>query len=208
MDYNRLIAFGCSMTFGHGLKDCYNVSNRFPSTIPSIYAWPNKLADLLEIDVVINKADSGVSNKYIWHEIVNFKYEPTDIVFVCWTYSDRTCIIDGPDVVKEINNIGPWRQHDKKSMLYYNHVYDEYDSVIDTNLRVHHSNYIVTNKNIKIFHTTIDDFYFQATWNDVQFLQANILQEDYPKALDGTHPGEEGHQSFANKIFKEIQGRI
>lgn len=43
---SRLIAFGCSHTYGHGLPDCFIPPHR-PGTDPSKLSWPYPLGELL-----------------------------------------------------------------------------------------------------------------------------------------------------------------
>ena len=51
----RLIAFGCSNTYGQGLEDCHILPN-FPGPSPSKTAWPNTLGNLLNCSEVINQS--------------------------------------------------------------------------------------------------------------------------------------------------------
>ena len=86
---SRLIAFGCSFTRGTALDDVWDFKNKcsiFPQ--PSKYAWPQLLADKLDIEC-INLGKGGYSNKAIWHIIVNFDFKPSDIVFIHWSFLDR-----------------------------------------------------------------------------------------------------------------------
>ena len=73
----RVIAFGCSFTFGHGLPDCFNPPKN-PGKAPSKYAWPSLVANELNVKC-INKSLPGSSNKRIWHNIGKFKFKKTKI---------------------------------------------------------------------------------------------------------------------------------
>lgn len=42
----KLVVFGCSFTFGHGLPDCLDVNKKGPGTLPSKMAWSNHLQHL------------------------------------------------------------------------------------------------------------------------------------------------------------------
>jgi len=85
---SRLITFGCSHTFGQALPDVWNNIRSGPSK----YAWPQLLADKLNIECV-NLGIPGASNKQIWFRIVKIKFEPNDIVIILWSSQPRWCII-------------------------------------------------------------------------------------------------------------------
>ena len=91
---NRLVAFGCSHTYGEGLKDCW--VNGKAGKLPSKYAWPQLLADRLKRRC-FNKSMEGASNKFIWHKILNTEFTDKDIVVILWTYYNRTCILENKD---------------------------------------------------------------------------------------------------------------
>ena len=44
---SRLVVFGCSHTYGHGLRDCYDPLTGHPGPQPSLQAWPARLVELL-----------------------------------------------------------------------------------------------------------------------------------------------------------------
>jgi len=59
----RLIAFGCSYTYGAGLEDCFTPPIGH-GPIPSKFAWPQLVANELNMEC-INMSSSGASNKEI-----------------------------------------------------------------------------------------------------------------------------------------------
>ena len=66
---NRIIAFGCSLTYGEGLKDCLpDPINLKKAKYPSKYAWPNLLSKKTNIPI-INNGQPGESNKLIANNI-------------------------------------------------------------------------------------------------------------------------------------------
>lgn len=186
----RLIAFGCSLTYGHGLKDCFETLDK-----PSEYAWPSIVSKYMNRECV-NKSNPGASNKRIWNNIINFNYRENDIVFVLWTYPERTSIIKRNSVV----DIGPWMDS-----VYYN-LYDEYDSNLMSKLFINHSNMFLTEKNIKVYNLVAGE-----GTDDIINLNNKIannlpvyiykLKKKYPKALDKNHPGQECHYAFAKEIL-------
>ena len=104
--YKRLVTFGCSNTFGQGLKDCVADNDILkPGPNPSKFAWPQLLANQMKIECV-NMAQPGGSNKLIWWRTVNFEFEPTDLVIFSATYPDREMVLENDANVW--NNFGPW----------------------------------------------------------------------------------------------------
>jgi lysophospholipase L1-like esterase len=200
---SRLIAFGCSLTYGHGLADCWDpVSNGYGPE-PSELAWPNLLAKLLDRECV-NQGLCGASNKEIWKQIVEFEFLPSDIVFINWSYLDRYTIF----FENGNRRIGPWMNH-VFIKPYFNYFHSEIDMNIDFNLRCDHVNYLFEKKNIKCYNSSVA-YYTQLKWNHTKFLNSNIdiIRRNYGVALDGVHPDNFAHEAFAKSVYEEIKDSI
>ena len=65
---NRLIAFGCSNTFGQALEDCWDYEKNDVGEYPSKLAWPSVLSKKLDLECH-NHALPGASNKLIMNQI-------------------------------------------------------------------------------------------------------------------------------------------
>ena len=65
--HKRLITFGCSNTYGHGLPDCHVPPNEAGPN-PSKVAWPQLLADRRGLECV-NLGQPGGSNKLCGGEL-------------------------------------------------------------------------------------------------------------------------------------------
>lgn len=190
----RLIAFGDSMTYGVGLKDCW------PSTLRSSkFAWPEIVANAIGRKC-INKSFPGSSNKRIWYTIKRFKFRPDDIVFVCWSYPNRNAIIHSPF---RITNLLPSQTLDDTNSVaknYYNELYSFYDADLMTELFIRDTENMLSN--IQHYHMTAESF-DKRLFRNVPYLKIFIgeFEDDYPKALDNDHLGEEGHKAFSKKIL-------
>lgn len=213
----KLVTFGCSLTYGTGLSDCWDgsMSGKHPSKL----AWPNRLQNLMNIKMIKNFSGGGQSNKEIAYtiqkELSKGTIKQDDVVIVQWTYPDRHCIIAKDRVIR----LYPYqveRRHkeadvDKRmSKVHYRHLHDNYDMLYQT---ATHQDYIyhkLKQLNIKQFHMFIDptDNYFE--WSDVPFLKTSIsrIRALHPKALDNQHPGEQAHIEVAKSIYKEIEMSI
>jgi hypothetical protein len=103
--YKRLVTFGCSNTYGQGLKDCSEPDLR-AGPLPSKFAWPQLLANHLKLECV-NMSEPGASNKQLWWKTVNFEFEPTDLVIYAATFVNRELVLE--DDTDDYKNIGMWK---------------------------------------------------------------------------------------------------
>ena len=224
---SRLIVFGCSHTYGHGLPDCYrkptpsNSDSAGPE--PSKLGWPNHLAKLMNINTVINQGKPGASNKEIWHRIINFALQRDDIVFILWSYTSRYCILYHPEALTtkieqiSLGQLRPERRNDLSS-LYYKHFYSEYDADVDFSLRTDHTvRYLTSEKrrlglHLEFYNMVVEphEYHLAARnvkWNSAKFLDVDFtsLQKLHPRALDGSHAGEAANQQYAEQLYKVYQ---
>ena len=89
-DY-KLVTFGCSFTYGHGLADCMAEDGSNGPTA-SEQAWPSVLGKLTGMKVD-NASEPGSSNLMITKAIVDYsKYTKDTVVVVMWSNNDRETI--------------------------------------------------------------------------------------------------------------------
>lgn len=189
----RIVAFGCSYTYGHGLPDCLDNGGQ-PSTNYSKLAFPALVAKKLECKYV-NLGKSGNSNKEIWNDILNFKFQDDDIVIITWTYYSRFCIIKS----NSTQRINPWNERDKPFYMNYS---NRNDMLLDFYTRLNHINTYLQTKNIKSFNYIIEDSEDEAPeWNTVDILG---LFQKIDEADDECHPGKHSHAVFADNIYNYI----
>lgn len=202
----RLIAFGCSNTFGDGLVDVYDTKNKqLCSNTPSKLAWPTHLGKLLDCQTVINKGSPGASAKEIaWH-IQNFKFQKDDLVVVLWTHLERFCIIHEDNSVEKI---GLWHAlNNKTNKAFFKYIWNEHDMKVDMHIRIDYVKGFLDKKGIKNFHARSSlKSKLEAAWITTEMLKCSMNQvsDNYPKALDNMHPSLEAHEEFAKRIHKEI----
>lgn len=166
-------------------------------------AWPHQLAKLANCSVD-NKGIGGASNKEILYNILKYDFRPTDIVFICWTYSDRWCVV----TKDKLFQFGPWYTEFKdayvlhdKSDAFYKHIHNEHDMQLEFNNNIMLADLLLESKNIKHY-SLLHCFYHDSPTH------SNILNIDYAKirinnvvALDGHHPGEEAHKQLARELY-------
>jgi hypothetical protein len=190
----RIIAFGCSYTYGHGLPDCLSDDMITQGLNHSKLAYPSKLAEKLDCDY-INLGRSGNSNKEIWYDVMNFNFKKDDIAVITWTYFSRFCVIKS----NSIRRITPWKEEEK---LFYMNYSSRKDMMIDFYCRLNHVNLHLNNSGIKNYSFVIDE-----PGTDIpKWSEATILGqfEMVDKANDKCHPGAVSHNRFANNIYNEV----
>jgi|TARA_R110000764_G_scaffold27478_1_gene65003 hypothetical protein len=197
---SRLIAFGCSFTRGTALDDVWDFKNKcsiFPQ--PSKYAWPQLLADKLDIEC-INLGKGGYSNKAIWHTITNFDFNPSDIVFIHWSYLDRYHYYEN----KETGHIIDHRSNTARDKAFFKYLHSDYDMLNDLYMRINHIDSLLYGK--KRYHLQIDPIISPA-WNKTEILNIRLddYKNKYPRANDKSHPGALAHKEFATALLQNLK---
>lgn len=197
---NRLVTFGCSYAFGHGLQDCIQSDMISPGATPSKFTFSEIIASSLKIPHV-NMAKPGSSNKQIAHSIKNFNFHKNDLVIVSWSHAERSAIIKQDNTV---HIIGPWCP-DKQSKLYYKHFYNISEENFNTEVLYAWSNFILLEKSVKVINTPPMVHYSN---NNIDLQKYNFLITEktimdfkIDKALDGVHPGVKTHKIFAEYLL-------
>lgn len=200
----RLVTFGCSVTYGHGLSDCY-IPPKDPGLIPSKFAWPNLVAQSLNVPL-LNNGVCGNSNLAILHDILNFQFEFGDVVVVMWTLTSRDLIFGKKNFLgkQQLIPVGFWQNtHLSNSWL---ETHSLADMATRSWLYLHHATLYLKSKNIPIHNVF-------AFYDEVKKYKPKFLDLDFYKiktqamrpidlALDNLHPGIKTHQMIANDIIK------
>jgi hypothetical protein len=194
----RLITFGCSYPYGHGLPDCYNAETHSYGKLPSKLSYPFLYSKELGIEC-INMSRPGSSIKEMCYNISRFSFQQDDIVLLAWTHTQRSCIIK-----KDIPHIlGHWCP-DKESKYYYKFFYTNLDEEVNTKIYIEWANLkLAKNKVINlppIVHHR-EDYNFDI---DVNFLGKNIDQFSIDIAVDNVHPGVKSHELYTKYLLEQL----
>lgn len=203
----RLVSFGCSITYGYGLEDCYETESHGPSRL----SWPTIIASELLIPC-INKGAPGSSNKKISVETLNTDFEQDDIVVFLWTYTQRGLIFDSVD--EEIDMMpsipSEFKKHFDIKKHYYK-VHTKYDLVTQSILDIHHANIFLSNKNIKTYNFFIDhllnkttEYTYLKLLKDIDLTWINLNEISTDLAKDNGHPGPLTQKKIANLMLEKI----
>jgi len=214
----RLIAAGCSFTFGEGFPDCMNPPNGGLPPFPSKHAWPSLVSKRLGMEV-INLGVPGASNRAIANKILNFNFLPDDILVILWTECNRSSIFkfnNTPDPDKI--SIQP-HMRNKINKVYYRHLHDYYNSFLESIEQINLANLYVksTQNKVKTFNFYCDydsdPFKFALLdkennfkipeWNTVDLISQTLYYVDL--AADKDHPGIKSQKLIARDILKKIK---
>lgn len=208
----NLVTFGCSLTYGHGLKDCFEPISNGAGIVPSKFAWPQLLADTLKLNCV-NLSSAGSGNSEILYNILDYTFSKEDLVVVFWSYSGRDIVFTDQGDMTRIAHFEPYPYFKEWSKIH-----GSYDLETKTWLCMHHAHCYFKSIGVKSNFIKINRDFTRPKWaKDVVVLDIDpehLMRKawrikDY--ALDRSHPGESFHQDLANVLntfLKESQNGI
>ena len=190
----RLVAFGCSLAHGMGLP------------IPDKQVWGGLLSNYLNREFV-NQGIPGASNKQILHAIMNFEFQPDDLVFVLWTMIDRYGVLEYNSSKSEYRfyKFTP-KSRDDRSINYYKNFHTDHDHLFLFKVFVEYSIELLKKKNIQPYNLFINEKVHLGIDTQSTFVNVyrNKFSNRYPKGIDGIHMGVEGNRDYAKAIYKEL----
>jgi hypothetical protein len=198
---SRLITFGCSITYGHGLEDCYIEPNN-PGLVPSQKAWPSLLANMLDLEL-INCSNPGASNLHILWKLLNFDFNDDDLCIVMWSFFGRLPYSN----LKYDSSIVNWNDYSSRVVKQLPELEEE-SIVVKNYMSIHHGYLYLLSKKIK--HNFIiwptDGFRYANYFVKIPTMLREINGDhcEVDKALDKSHPGPKSHMLIATKLFEKI----
>jgi len=214
----RLVVFGCSNAYGHGLPDCHRDGGR-PGPKPSNWAWPSLVRNFLQADgkqiEVDNKGMPGASNKRIWHNALLYPYKKTDTVVILWSYLVRYAILHDETLDPQVDWRSNFLIHNARTnaeKVYFEEIWNEYDATISSIGYINHIHYMLKEDGISSYHVwqEIDPLPEQFK----KYLPKDINFKCYPihgpenlldLGLDNRHPGIESHKKLAKEMWHWIR---
>ena len=210
---HKLWTFGCSHTYGHGLKDCYDKQTRGVGPNPSKLGYASMMANDLKLDL-INKSEPGAGNKQIYLQLQNDIdiIQPWDIVILQWSYVERSCIVKNKNGKPFM--LGPWMK-DKVVKSYYKHLYFDADAVWETINYINLAELMLRHLGIKtVIHIKPPKSHVEPSvlkqleglrLKKLVMCDIGITDLTVDSARDGLHPGPETQRIFADHLLKFME---
>ena len=199
---SRLITFGCSYTFGHGLEDCYIPPDK-EGPNPSKLAWPSLLGNMLNLEV-INCSNPGASNTHILWKLLNFEFKNEDICVVMWTHFGRYPFSN----LQYDSSIVIWKKYET-SVFQSPHVLDKENLCVRNYMLIHHGYLYLQSKNLKhhfmIAPREASEYIIPNNIN-IPTLNKKSMNHNFwmDTALDKKHPGPKTHENVAKELFSKL----
>lgn len=222
----KLIALGCSYTYGHGLTDCWNSQRQMPGPEPSKLAWPNTLTRCLNIATTKNLSKPGSSTKYALHTLANYpNLDETCLVTIMYPSHVRSFRIpyEGDHLIPS----NPTGNITKNQLYHYLKLYNELDALGTQFLYAEYlKSYVLEKTGRPLLPIIMSYGYYQQTYSDLHphlqglpyakryFENAINLSVskyahigDWPFAEDKAHPGLGWHTDTAEFIAEKCKKR-
>ena len=219
-DY-KLVTFGCSFTYGHGLSDCMAEDGSNGPTA-SEQAWPSVLGKLTGMKVD-NVSEPGSSNLMITKAIVDYsKYTKDTVVVVMWSNNDRETIYKTgneklhmlPGFLDDTMPGTFWFDKDKNDFkktitTYYENYHEDWNATLNQTIRMNFVHAFLKNKGIKSFHVhsehhRLDINYFKKfnvrDLNLKRFNWSDHFHIDDALDVPNPHPGPKSHALIATNL--------
>lgn len=202
----RLLTFGCSFAYGHGLPDCY-IPPDMPGNQPSKHAWTQLLADKLKYECV-NLSAPGSGNFQILIEILKTNYQKDDLVIIAFSYFTRYDFYKMTDKIDRGINVNyEGSEHKQHILAELGIKYLEEKTFWSNWLAIQHCELFLNSKNIKNY--SFMGIPIGAREEKPELINLKNFIYDMPfflkdKALDNEHPGLESHKLLAENIYDKI----
>lgn len=225
----RIVAFGCSFTYGEGLPDWDKIKR-----LPSRFAWPAVIGKKLDYEV-LNQGIPGGGNKQCAMKVLDTEFDEDDIAIFYWTFWHRDVIFrenkgkrcDLKILPSQNENFKEYKKHDKSILqFYYTKAYDPFHCFIEDIAWINHAKYHLDGLGVKNFHFTVMPIPYTEPglgllslrtlrkrkihlpkWNKVDFVQLCHRKFQVDEMPDG-HPGVKTQSIMANKILKVIEKEL
>lgn len=205
----RLVAFGCSHTWGDSLSEEQNglLNKNIP---PHPQSWPYVLGNLLGRET-INISYPGEGNKAISHKIFNFDFKSNDIVVPLWTHVGRHSVISkiNSSKVDNYSRYNYWmiERGDKITESYFKNFYTFDDDAYQTLSFIQSVNFTLNSKVQKILNSfaTLEILKVVKKYStNLSIYQTPFVEGyyKYGKGLDQRHLGSKAHEKFAHGVYE------
>jgi hypothetical protein len=191
----KLIAFGCSHAYGLELPDCLT-----PDSPPSKMGFPDIVGNALGL-TVLNRADTGASQKQIAATILETEFNKNDIVIINWSNPTRRGVWNGANW----EQLASWTE-DKTWQKFYAKYQRNADDTLDSLMNINLANMFLKNKCKKVINSihkySKEIVESRCYWNTVKIDLVFADENFYYKELKYSHPDLKSHEVFAERLLK------
>lgn len=211
--FEKIIAYGCSHTFGHGLIN------------PDEELWVAKIAKTLNFELD-NRGLYSVSNDWILRQIL--ETDPSDfenaLVLILWSHNERREMI----INDEYFDVGWWVPYDKNYTVkqriitehYFRYFENELSNAMQFYRNVHHAQLYLRSLNVNYYMgitDSLDGFQPQQLSENnfacTRIDESVIFNKSYfdfyvkPNTLEGDawHANKHGHAQYAEDFMQFMQ---
>lgn len=200
----RLVAFGCSHTYGDGLPDCvaWNDGKQVAGTASSKHVWAQLLADKLGIECV-NLSEPGSSNYRICMKIINHAWQNDDIAVILWSYPQRDTLINDDG---KFFDVRPILMSDMTVRKYFE-LHSNNDMQLKTWMHHDHAALFLAHNNIAFVMGSITEWNSIGwTGKDYRRVSRHSFNRDewLDVALDNGHAGPLTHAAWAEEFYESF----
>lgn len=194
---SRIVAFGCSHTYGLELPDCLTINDP-----PSKMSFSSIIGKRLGFEV-LNRSDTGASQRQISATVLDTEFYNDDIVIIHWTCPSRRGIWNGI----HWDQLAGWNK-DKIWQRYYAKYHYNEDDKLESLMNINLANLFLKEKCKKVINT-IHDYNNdiinpKLPWNSVKMQLVFNDKKFYYKTHKGGHPDSKSHEVFAERLMNII----
>ena len=185
----RLVAFGCSFTYGVGLE-------------ARSEAWPIQVGKSLGYKVE-NIGIPGASNLEILTNILRFKFNSTDVIVIMWTVPYRELVF----TKKWWEQVGLWSkgEHARRFLKQ-----EELDFTMKSWIYMQHADLYLKSQKVKYIHYPAAPEQLLEHKPDFIYISNLFLTrtKKIDEASDKKHPGPKSHKKQATEIVRILNDII
>jgi hypothetical protein len=194
---SRIVSFGCSVAYGLELPDCLTINDP-----PSKMGYTDIIGKQLNLKV-LNKADTGSSQRQIATTILNTNFDKNDLVIINWANPIRRGVWNGI----HWEQLASWTE-DKEWKRYHAKYHRTEDDVLDSLMNINLANMFLKDKCKRVINSihkySAEIINSNYKWNTVNIDLVFVDKNYHYRTLKGGHPDLESHNVFAERVLSLI----
>ena len=216
----RIVAFGCSFTQGVGIS----LATPYTVLTPDAGAWPQQTANKLNWRCD-NRGEGGTSIKDVVLKIVNYDFQPDDVVCIMWPDMTRTMFLPGHNWEPEVRSDRPLNiaahKNDRPSLTYFGKYYSDNDAMFTALVNINFALSYLKKINIPAFNLLVNEkplnehkhdldgcFTFLEKYKnlDVEWIECLVHRTggEPKRGTDGKHYHRQYHAMLGDRLAQKL----